>query len=98
MTKPLEVWVVDDDASIRWVLDANQELEDLVLTGTADINGFGNGLANRLTGNSGANQLDGLDVLAPREPLRGGGSTGVDHLPVGVHRHRQQAAVAGGGV
>ena len=21
MTKPLEVWVVDDDASIRWVLE-----------------------------------------------------------------------------
>jgi serralysin len=34
-------------------------LENLILTGTADVNGTGNGLANRLTGNSGNNRLDG---------------------------------------
>ena len=52
-------------SSIRWVLGNN--LENLVLTGTASVNGFGNGIANTLTGNSGANYLDGgaeLDTLA----------------------------------
>ena len=46
-------------SSIRWVM-SNYELEDLVLTGTANINGFGNALANRLTGNSGNNYLAGI--------------------------------------
>lgn len=36
-----------------------QNVENLVLTGTASINGTGNGLANVLTGNSGNNVLDG---------------------------------------
>ncbi|MFI0849310.1 hypothetical protein [Mesorhizobium sp. IMUNJ 23232] len=46
-------------------------LENLALTGKASVNGLGNGLgnglANSLTGNSGANYLDGgaeLDTLA----------------------------------
>ena len=34
-------------------------LENLVLTGTAAINGTGNALANRLTGNAAANTLNG---------------------------------------
>ena len=34
-------------------------IENLVLTGSADIDGTGNGLANNLTGNSGNNKLDG---------------------------------------
>ncbi len=51
-------------SSVRWVLGDN--FEDLVLTGGANINGFGNGLANQLTGNSGNNYLQGygdFDVL-----------------------------------
>ena len=51
-------------SSVRWVLGDN--FEDLVLTGAANINGFGNGLANQLTGNSGNNYLQGygdFDVL-----------------------------------
>jgi Ca2+-binding RTX toxin-like protein len=51
-------------SSVRWVLDAN--FEDLVLTGTANVNGFGNAQNNHLTGNNGNNYLQGfagLDAL-----------------------------------
>ncbi len=44
-------------ALIDYTLGAN--LENLVLTGTANLNGTGNGLANALTGNAGHNLLDG---------------------------------------
>ncbi len=44
-------------ASLNWMLGAN--VENLLLTGSADIDGTGNTLANVLTGNSGANRLDG---------------------------------------
>jgi len=52
-------------ASVSHTLSAN--VENLVLTGTADINGTGNALANVITGNSGDNVLDGgagADTLA----------------------------------
>lgn len=42
---------------VNWTLGTN--LENLVLTGTAAINGTGNALANVLTGNSAANVLTG---------------------------------------
>ena len=45
-------------ASVRWVLGDN--FEDLVLTGAANVNGFGNALNNRMTGNSGNNYLQGF--------------------------------------
>jgi Ca2+-binding RTX toxin-like protein len=45
-------------ASISEVLDAN--VENLVLTGGASLNGTGNSLGNRIVGNTGANTLDGL--------------------------------------
>jgi Ca2+-binding RTX toxin-like protein len=41
------------------MLKAN--VENLLLTGTANINGTGNASGNNLTGNSGANTLSGLD-------------------------------------
>ena len=44
-------------ASIDYTLGAN--VENLVLVGTANLNGTGNGLANVLTGNAGNNRLDG---------------------------------------
>ncbi|MEB3352232.1 MAG: cadherin-like domain-containing protein, partial [Cyanobacteriota bacterium] len=44
-------------SSVTFALPAN--VEDLELTGTAAINGSGNGLANRLSGNAARNLLDG---------------------------------------
>jgi Ca2+-binding RTX toxin-like protein len=44
-------------SSIDYVLGG--DLENLTLTGTANLNGTGNDLANSLTGNSGNNILDG---------------------------------------
>ncbi|MEI8014006.1 MAG: putative Ig domain-containing protein [Nitrospira sp.] len=44
-------------SDVTWTIGAN--LEALTLTGTANINGTGNGLDNLLTGNSGANVLTG---------------------------------------
>ncbi|MFG6455798.1 beta strand repeat-containing protein [Roseateles sp. BYS96W] len=44
-------------ASVSWTLGAN--LENLLLTGSNNINGAGNDLANTLTGNTGNNVLDG---------------------------------------
>lgn len=46
-------------SAVSYVLGA--ELEHLTLTGSAAINGTGNGSANILTGNTGANLLSGLD-------------------------------------
>jgi trimeric autotransporter adhesin len=44
-------------ASVAWTLGAN--VENLTLTGTVNLNGTGNTLANTLRGNAGANTLDG---------------------------------------
>ncbi|MDC7827074.1 M10 family metallopeptidase, partial [Pseudomonas sp. BLCC-B13] len=52
-------------SNIAWSLGA--ELENLILTGAASINGTGNALRNSLTGNNGNNILDGgagTDTLA----------------------------------
>ena len=44
-------------ADVTWTLGSN--IENLVLTGSAAINGTGNTLANKLTGNAGNNTLSG---------------------------------------
>ncbi|MFT3954894.1 MAG: hypothetical protein QM722_11060 [Piscinibacter sp.] len=48
-------------ASISYSLGAN--VENLVLTGTANLNGTGNGLNNVITGNAGNNVLNGGDGI-----------------------------------
>lgn len=77
-------------ASVSYALPAN--VERLNLTGTADLNGAGNGLDNIIYGNSGANRLSGLggddmlfgiggdDVLA--------GGPGADRLTGGAGADR----------
>ena len=57
-------------AAISYTLGAN--VENLTLTGPANINGTGNALANSLIGNSGDNVLDG--GLAPT-PWRAASAT-----------------------
>ena len=54
-------------ASLNWALGAN--LENLILTGSAHLNGTGNTLNNVLTGNTGNNVLNGG---AGRDTLIGG--------------------------
>jgi len=46
------------ESSVSYVLAAN--VENLVLTGAAALNGTGNGGVNTLTGNGAANRLDGM--------------------------------------
>jgi Ca2+-binding RTX toxin-like protein len=46
-----------DQSAISWTLETN--VENLLLTGSADVNGTGNSAANTITGNSGNNTLDG---------------------------------------
>jgi trimeric autotransporter adhesin len=72
-------------SSLSSALGAN--VENLTLTGTADINGAGNGLDNMITGNAGANALSGG---AGQDSLAGGagndsldGGAGADTLSGG---------------
>jgi CSLREA domain-containing protein len=59
-----------------------RNVENLILRGTANLHGFGNGLDNQMTGNVGANLLQGL---GGNDTIRGGdgndtidGGTGID--------------------
>jgi Ca2+-binding RTX toxin-like protein len=80
-------------ASISFTLADGSEIERLLLLGTLDLAGTGNGFANRIDGNAGANLLDGsagADTLygnAGADTLLGGeghdrleGGTGADSL------------------
>ncbi len=73
------------NSSINYRLWADApDVEDLTLTGSADIDGTGNGWDNRITGNSGDNTLDGargddtLDGGAGADTLIG--QSGADSL------------------
>jgi len=73
-------------SSADFVLPDN--VENLLLTGTAAINGMGNSLGNILTGNSGANQLNGgtgADILigSGGDDLLNGGQ-GADNMQGGA--------------
>jgi len=59
-------------ASTSYTLTGGQEIEVLVLTGSAGLQAFGNQFANTLTGNSGANLLQG----GGGDDVMGGGKGG----------------------
>ncbi|WP_127996246.1 Calx-beta domain-containing protein [Piscinibacter defluvii] len=73
-------------SALAYTLGAN--LERLILTGSAAVNGTGNGLANTLTGNGAANALSGgsgndtLSGAAGNDSLNGG--AGSDQLTGGT--------------
>jgi Ca2+-binding RTX toxin-like protein len=74
------------DASVSYTLGSN--VENLVLAGTASLNGTGNFLANTMVGNSGANSLyggTGDDVLFGNDGNdRLDGATGNDTMKGGL--------------
>jgi len=52
-----EIWWDTVESSVSYALPEN--VENLTLTGTADLTGTGNALDNHLVGNAGANRLEG---------------------------------------
>ena len=66
------------ESSVTYTIAA-ANVENLTLTGTAEINGTGNAVNNVLTGNSGNNSLDGA---AGNDTLNGG--DGIDTLVGGI--------------
>ncbi len=84
-------------ASISYTLPDN--VENLLITGTGNLNGTGNGLNNQITGNSGNNNLNGaagndsLNGAAGSDTLTGG--TGTD---IFIFQFSQSTAAALDGV
>ena len=85
-------------SSVTWALGTY--FENLTLTGTDDINGAGNSVANVLTGNTGDNKLSGA---ADSDTLQGGdgddtlqGGTGNDALDGGAGNDVIYTGTAGG--
>lgn len=66
-------------SSITYSLNWADNVEELMLSGTDDIDGYGNGLDNLIVGNSGDNDLYGF---AGNDTLKGGG--GDDFLSGGI--------------
>jgi Ca2+-binding RTX toxin-like protein len=75
------------NSSVTYTLGTTSNLENLILTGTADINGTGNGGDNTIIGNTGENTLvggAGNDTLDPGDAAGGllydtlTGGTGID--------------------
>ncbi len=64
-------------STVSYSLSSSYEIENLRLSGTADINATGNQNANALTGNSGDNVLDGG---AGADTLAGGAGDDVYHV------------------
>lgn len=88
-------------ASATRTLDAN--VEDLILTGGAAINGTGNDLGNGISGNSGDNALSGLggnDVLfggAGADTMTGGTGNDTYYVDTALDRVVETTAGAAGG-
>ena len=80
-------------ASVTRNLTAN--LENLTLSGSADITGAGNALDNVLTGNSGANTLYGLDGA---DSLNGGLGADVLQGGLGADTYVFNSALGGGNI
>ena len=66
-------------SSVTFSLNNAQHVENLTLTGSADINGYGNGLDNVINGNSGDNDLLGY---GGDDLIKGGG--GSDYISGGL--------------
>ncbi|MHC2018758.1 calcium-binding protein [Methylobacterium sp. CM6247] len=62
-------------SSVSFTLGAN--VENLTLTGASGLNGYGNELANTLTGNAGSNILDGKGGI---DTMRGGAGNDVYYV------------------
>jgi serralysin len=69
------------ETNATYTLDENASIENLTLTGTADINGTGSSIANKIMGNAGNNHLKGMagnDTIkgaAGNDTLDGGAGT-----------------------